>query len=259
MKRVVVIADLHCGHRAGLTPPDWQYSKHAKSETERKFAEHQEHTWKWYYQQVQELKPIDVLLVNGDAIDGKGNLSGGTELITSDRAQQIVMAKECIEPWEAPIIIMTYGTAYHTGKEEDWETMLARELDATITNHKALDIEGTIIDIRHFVSRSIIPHGRYTPVVREKLWNLIWADAKGLAKADIFIRSHVHYYLFAQDSNTTYIVTPALQGPGSKFGTRICSGIVDVGMGYIDFDNGGFCWNRRLLNMTPLVDAPLAL
>jgi len=258
MKRVVVISDLHCGHRAGLTSPGAQFSKHSDSETERKFAEHQEYTWKWYYQQVQELKPVDILLINGDCLDGRGEKSGGTEQITTDRVRQIAMAQTCIELWEAPQIIMTYGSPYHTGIEEDWEAELAKDLGATIVNHKSLDIEGVTIDVRHFVSRSIIPHGRYTPLAREKLWNLLWNE-KGVAKADLIIRSHVHYYLFAEDSSTAYIVTPALQGPGSKFGTRRCSGIVDVGIGSLDIENGRYAWNPRLLDLRPLLDRPLKL
>ncbi len=77
-KRLVIISDLHCGHRAGLTPPDWQSDFRKNSKTQRnKFAELQRELWQFYADTINDLRPVDVLVVNGDAIDGKGSLSGG--------------------------------------------------------------------------------------------------------------------------------------------------------------------------------------
>ena len=260
MKRMVVIADLHCGQRVALTPPGWQYSKHSKSATHRKYAEHQELMWKFYYQTIEDLKPIDILVCNGDAIDGKGYKSGGTEQITTDRNQQVVMAQECIELAEANEIVMTHGTPYHTGGEEDYETPLAKALGAQIVSHHDFDVNGVIFNIRHFTSRSVIPHGRNTGPSREALWDLIWAAKKGKARADVLIRSHVHYFVYGGDSDNLVVVTPCFEGPGSKYGTRVCSGIVDIGLVYFDVeDNGEYTWDRRLMDMSPLVDVPTKL
>ena len=79
MKRIAVISDLHCGHVVGLTPPRWQSAVGLVGE---KIAAMQKTLWDLYTEEMDAIKPIDVLIVNGDCIDGKGKRSGSTELIT---------------------------------------------------------------------------------------------------------------------------------------------------------------------------------
>ena len=72
-KRVVVISEEHCGHLAGLTPPQWQVAYKPKSDTKRnKWAKLQRDLWGFYEKTIEELQPIDILINNGDAIDGRG-------------------------------------------------------------------------------------------------------------------------------------------------------------------------------------------
>jgi hypothetical protein len=116
MKKVVLISDLHCGHRAGLTPPSKQY-RIGTGDTERdNFALLQSGIWDFMIGEIKELGKVDVLICNGDAIDGKGERSGGTELLEADRTKQADMAAECLSMFKAKKIFMTYGTPYHVGK-----------------------------------------------------------------------------------------------------------------------------------------------
>ena len=57
--------------------------------------------------------------------------------------------------------------------------------------------------------------------------------------AKIIVRSHVHYARKAETPYYIAMTTPALQGHGSKFGSRKCSGTVDIGITYIDVDKEG--------------------
>ena len=145
-KRVVAIGDLHCGHLLGLTPPDWWTSKMPGHESMReRSGSVQRELWKWYTATMAALQPIDILLVNGDVIDGKGRHSGGVEQITTDRRVQCEMAAECIGAASPKRAVFTYGTRYHTGKGEDWEAMLADQLsaagmDVDIDNYVVIDV-----------------------------------------------------------------------------------------------------------------------
>lgn len=245
MKRLVVISDTHCGHVAGLTPPAWQF----QAERNEKYARIQHVMWKWYKETLESLKPIDLLVLNGDAVDGKGTKSGGTELITSDRNEQINMAIECISIAEAEKVMMTYGTGYHTGIDEDWEDVAAGKIGAEIHSQPSIDVEGVIFDFKHKISSSVIPHGRHTGPARDKLWNILWAEKKLRPKADVLIRSHVHYFTQASDTFGTVFTTPCLQGPGSKFGARSCSGIIDIGLLSFDCDAGRYELYRNLMDL----------
>jgi hypothetical protein len=238
MKRVVIISDLHCGHLVGLTPPAWHINNDGK------LYKIQKELWGFYTQAIDSLKPIDILIVNGDAIDGKGARSGSTEARTADRYEQCKMATECIEYAGAKKIRMTYGTPYHVGQEEDWERVVADNVGAKIESHGFYNVDGVVFDCKHKIGSSSVPHGRGTAIKREKVWNLIWESRKHQPKADVVVRSHVHYFDMDVDSITDAIgiVTPALQGYGSKYGARQCSGTVDIGIVYFDVENGDSGW-----------------
>ena len=257
-KRLVVISDLHCGHRAGLTPPMYQY-RESDTPTRRKYGAVQEAMWNWYSKTAKSLGYVDILVVNGDAIEGKGERSGSTELLDADRSVQVDMAMECINAFKAKKVYLVYGTALHTGKEEDWEKVLAEKLGTDIHSHVWFDVNGVVFDFKHKIGSSTIPHGRATATLRDKLWNSLWAERELQPKANIIIRSHVHYFGVAGDAMGLVFTTPALQGPGSKFGARECSGTVDVGLMVFDCDKGIPQWTTALFDMRPMAEKAIKI
>lgn len=254
-RRIVVTSDRHSGHLSGLTHPDFERIPSQSSGHLWDMYLHRRRCWEWTVETVKELQPIDVLLDNGDAIDGKGEASGGTEQITTDRNEQVDMAVASIEVFDAETTLMSYGTPYHAGKGEDWE----KQVFDKITNGRKIGGEDTFqlamggpkINYRHHIGRSSIPHGRATPLAKERLWNLLWSERGEYPKADILIRSHVHYFAYVGDADWLAISTPALSGYGSKFGTRRCLGAVDFGLLWIDvFPDGHWTWNVRVKRFT---------
>jgi hypothetical protein len=247
--RIVIISDMHCGHRAGLTPPGYQWSEHGATEARQKFALIQKAMWSWYTSRMDALQPINRLIVNGDAIDGQSKRSGGTELITSDRDEQCDIAQACIEYTRASQVYMTRGTPYHTGQDEDWEDVLAANIDAKhIGAHEWYDAEGVVFDCKHKVSSSVIPHGRNTGPNRDALWNVLWAERNLQPRADVFIRSHVHYHTYSGDARQLVMTTPCLQA-ASKYGSVQCSGTIDIGFIVFDVEGGEYRWHAELMDM----------
>jgi len=254
-KRVLVISDFHSGHVLGLTHPSYDYTTGHKTQT----AHYQVRRtiWSWYKETVVRLKP-DIVIVNGDCIDGKGEKSGGVELLTLDRDEQCEMAIAALQvaPKKAKFF-MSYGTGYHTGNMEDWEDIIAREIEAEkIGAEDTIDVNGLLINYRHHIGRSGIPHGRHTAVAKERLWNLMWAERGEYPKADVIIRSHVHYYDHCGGFGWLGMTTPALQGYGSKFGARRVTGTVDVGLVYFDvWSKERYKWDALRLKFP--AEAPL--
>lgn len=237
--RVMVISDLHCGHKVGLTPPDWDkrpggaYDQH-----ERDMYHHRRSVYRWLKETVVPLTP-DVVIINGDCIDGRGEKSGSTELVTVDRDEQCAMVVACIQDLfpHNPQFVMSYGTPYHTGSEEDYEKRIAENIYAAkIGAEDDIRIDDLTINYRHHASRSSIPHGRGTPLSKEWLWNMLWNLRGEYPKADILFRSHVHYFHFTGDAEYLAVSTPALQGYGTKFGARRMQGTVDVGVCWVDIE-----------------------
>ena len=235
-KRLCVVADFHSGSDVGLTPPKWQTT------------ELQANLWNLYVNMIENIKPIDVLVVNGDSIDGKAGRWGSTGLITADRGEQSKMAATAIDIADAKEIYMTRGTPYHSGRSEDWEDIIASMVGATIEDQLWLDINNVIFDVKHYIPGSQVPYGRHTAVAKDRVWNLLWAEMGQQPKSDILIRSHVHSFNYAGGTTWLAMTTPALQGLGSKFGSRIPSGTVDYGITWFDIEeNGDFTWDWEIV------------
>ena len=92
MKKVLVIGDLHCGALTGLTPSSWFISE----KRDKKIALLQRQMWRNYLQAIQQIGDVDYLIVNGDAIDGHGKKSSGSQLLTTDLLQQVDICVQCL-------------------------------------------------------------------------------------------------------------------------------------------------------------------
>lgn len=247
-KTLVVLADEHCGHGVGLTHPVYQ-ARYAEGSPAKmaKITRPTKEMYDIYRGWAKEIGRPSIVVNNGDAVDGKGERSGGNEQVTTDRDEQCHMAAMAIEEWKAPQVVMTYGTGYHTGKDDDWEERVAGLVKAEkIGGHEWLDINGLVFDFKHKVGSSQVPHGRHTAPARERLWNILWSEQEMAPKSRVIIRSHVHYFGYAGDATALCITTPALQGPGSKYGVRQCSGLVDFGILVFEVDpHGDYTWAAK--------------
>ena len=254
-KRIVFAADPHCGALYGLAPPHWWSRDDAKYRRISKVGKFQRELWGFYTKAIDSLKPIDILSMPGDCIDGKGEKSGGMELITTDRHEQIIMAKEAIDYAEAKNVRITYGTAYHTGREEDFESLLKSICKGRVSihGHDFIRVNGINIDIKHKIGKSSIPHGQMTPLARARLWNAIWfSEKERQPKADILVRAHIHHYNFCGQASWLGIICPALTYH-SNYGIRSCEGLVDVGLIVIDITaKGNYSWRPILANFPEL-------
>ena len=222
MKTIVILSDTHCGSVFGLTPPSYFSSHHKKLQSE---------AWEMYKRDTQKWKSPDILIANGDLIEGTQSKQGGAELITPDRNVQSEMAVACLQEWKAKQIFLTYGTRYHVGEQaEDFEYTIANTLNAKIEGRLFLEVEGMTFDIRHKVGMSIVPYGRATILLRDLAWDLIREAAGSGPKVDVVIRSHVHYHIWVEQPGKIAFTTPCLQLARGRFGSRECVGETHWGM-----------------------------
>jgi hypothetical protein len=239
---VACIADLHCGHIAGLTPPGYR-SRNEKWKRSQKDA------WGKYEKIVEKIGDSDVLVVDGDAIDGRNQITYGTELITSSLREQRDMAVECILQFKSPKIVMARGTDFHTGwGGEDWEDFVADQLvsegrQVICHDHPFFQIEGVDVDVKHHIGSSKQPHTRGTAILGDKVQNeQWWLDGGGQPLADVILRAHAHihegYWGYRGSRRWIAVRLPALQLAGTKFGGRRCSGVVQWGAFWFSVKGG---------------------
>lgn len=238
-KRIAVVSDIHAGHRAGLCPP------YLDPSAGDRWGKLRSTLWKSFLGMLQG--KYDLCIVNGDSIDGDGKRSKGTELITTDRLKQAKMARGVLEMIDAKDFHFTYGTPYHTGMGEDYEDYVAEHFNAEIGGHEWAEINGRVIDFKHKVGGTSVPYGKGLAIQKDRLWNLLWSETEEQPKSDIFIRSHLHWYFDCGDHRIRMFQTPALQGQGSKFGGRQCSGLVHFGMLELEIDERGkLSWEEKV-------------
>jgi hypothetical protein len=171
------------------------------------------------------------------------------------------MSVSCITEANAKTVLITYGTQYHVGKDEDFEKVVAEKLpcDVHIEGHAFPKINGVQIDAKHHIGSASVPQGKYTAMARDKMWNTIWSSRdEQQPEAGILIRSHVHSFNYCGNSEWLAVTTPGLQGYGSLFGTRRCSGTIDIGMLSFDIeDNGRYTWSSHLAKLRQQYVKPL--
>jgi len=246
-RRVLFLSDEHCGHVAGLTHPDYNITytdesdDGAQKRTRRiKQTKQRRVLWDWFAERVNMFRPFDVVVNNGDAVDGRGERSGGTELLCTNPDEQCEMAEAVLDfvCGGKSDLYMVYGTGYHTGKAEDWEDIVAREAHAKkIEGEGHYEINGLHFAVKHFIGNTRSPASRYTALSNAQIRQWLWAARGQQPKANIIVRSHVHRCLYAGEPGTQSLAltTPGLQGLGSKYGVRQCDGL-PVEFGFVVFD-----------------------
>jgi hypothetical protein len=255
--RLFIGSDVHAGHFAGLTPPPWHYPLDgARGE----IGIMQRELWEWFAGRVRKLKPFDGAAWVGDLIDGDGHKSGGTELITTDRIEQVAIASEVVRFVDAPFNRFVYGTGYHTGNEEDFEAGIAKDFNAKISDQAWIrPLNAVTVHLKHHIGGTSIPHGKGTALMKDMLWHDIWTEMKAQPKANIFFRGHTHRYIGIDDVGPDGEIRmgfclPALQAAATKFGARRCSGIVHFGFMHLDiYKDGRVEWQKHILNVQAAV------
>jgi len=252
-KRVLIISDLHCGHEHGLTHEDFDYlPSHNAAERRAKSAKARKVLRQFFYEQVKPLAPFDVVVANGDLIDGRGERAGGQDLIFIDRQDQVDCAIAILKDLNASKYVITSGTPYHSGTMEQWERDIAFAVSAEFSNHIFFPVNDLVFDCKHKVSRSSVPHSRHTSVAKERMLNVIDAADDRQPKSDVTIRSHIHLFNYCGGPGWLAMTTPSLQG-ATTYGEGQVSGSVDFGFLVFDVKSRmDYTWKASLCESSVL-------
>jgi hypothetical protein len=251
-RNLVVVSDLHCGCRLGLTPPSTDAIPlddggfYQPSGFQRTVAE-------WWREFFEEFVPSIVkrekwaLCVNGDAIEGVHHNS--VTQISHNLADQAAIARMCLEPYVAKAKGGYYhirGTEAHVGSSCQEEERLARDLGAIPNDEGQRARYDLWVNVGDSIPTHILHHigvtgsqaYEATAVQKELVEEYAEAGRWNLIEPRMIVRSHRHRMITTaipvRDGLAHAIVTPGWQGKtphcyksaGARITTPVFGGII---------------------------------
>ena len=236
-KRWVWIADLHGGSPVGLT-------NYPTNPFQEALYERYLDSISWFYENYGQ---PDVCVVVGDPTEG---VDQKLDIEDHSILSQYQHAAECICRWNASeeYIIIT-GTKVHTHLQHqqleeilsDKIKLVCQELYGTtpivsVRRKLTTTINSWFsVQARHFISRSVIPHGRFTAQARSQMWEILNSAMKSAQSStpakwsDLLMFGHAHYYSHTDNGFGETVILPSWKAIGDKFGDEICDGHIDLG------------------------------
>lgn len=218
MRKLLILSDGHVGSITGLWPFDFALPDGrliGLNDGQKYLLK----CWKELCGIVKEEKP-QILIVNGDWIDGTQYRSLGAEAVTTLISAQKRASIELLSPVLEIVkeIYVIQGTDYHDQRSGEAAEDIAREIGARGPHRGAfsweyldLDVGGVLLNFSHGIS---VTTGLYraTALDRESLWSALAKDRLG-SSADLIVRSHAHHYIHIESYNRHALITPCWQLP----------------------------------------------
>ena len=260
-RRMVIVSDLHVGSKVGLSDPSEDASDDAGLPVRERLFE----AWRTAVGHARWSSP-DILVVNGDTVEGKNRKKGGVGLWTTELDRQRDHAVHLLRMWNAKQTFMTTGSDYHVqagGSGLDIENDVAKASGAEPCTYDSqlfappewyLTVEGLTFHIQHFIPVSRVFHYVSTPIAREmmqaKLNDALRHEVTGF-RTSITIRSHAHYTAHIEYSSTHGFITPCWKGKDDFMMRKGSLGLSpDIGFLGFEINSEGFTFEKVLWRQT---------
>lgn len=219
-RRVLPLSDLHVGSRYGLWPDGMteedpqtgEFSPLPPTQTNQKIREH----WNKMLKSIEKAPP-DIVVWNGDLIEGEQDHEKGKGLITRSIDKQCEGAEKMIQAVRdvAPdtVFYFTAGTGYHQRSNgESADRYLARQFDAEFGNELVIEECGIRIFARHVISSSMSTwQYMATAPGRDHMLLYLNKAPEKYGDIDAAIFSHRHQFVNVQFGSGMALVTPCWQ------------------------------------------------
>ena len=273
MKRGVCVGDLHSGSIYAVLPPAFEmYDGSVKLQNPA-----QEYLWRcWedFCWRAGQLDP-DFIEVGGDDIEGPQRKSNGYELSLACQDDQVKASVQTLQLLKARCPRAKWffikGTPYHVGEWGSAEESIAQQLGAEQYSGPGpgkyckralwMDAEGVILEFAHHIGGASGFY-RMTALDREGQWSaMAGKDAtKGIPKADLLIRHHVHFFGNVEHESKQIVAVPcwklqddwAAKGGLHRFHPTIGGVLVEID-GALKKDGENPCRIRRIKYSNPPV------
>ena len=198
-KRLLMVSDLHCGHRVGLSHPDFGLNKHQA----KLFA-------RWS-DMCSKVGKVDGVLVCGDSSEGPNRKNNGLGCWTTDALEQIDVGVKLLKMIDADMYYTLMGSHYHIMNGNlNSDQLLARFLNGRYEPDQVIRLNQRRIHAAH---KAPVGQGEdRKPNASGRLIGNMLMNQQANGIFDVEVRGHVHYY-----SHTQTIAGQVIILPGWKF------------------------------------------
>jgi hypothetical protein len=240
MIRVLILSDLHVGSPVGLCLPevtDNDYQMTYVSNSVQNFL------WDKWNVMRQKIGHVDILMLNGDLVEGENRKENGTGVISTNISAQAFISATLVKMIDADEIYVTNGSKYHTGQTSG-DQIVCQMVDGTwLGDHQFIQLEDLVLHLRHKISYSSVPYSRCTGQRKEAMI----MKSQG-TNVDIYIRSHTHRFNFSGDSNDITINTPCWKGL-DHFMNQGSQEMPDNGYVLLEIDGPNYKWDYSIFTI----------
>jgi len=240
-KSILIGSDFHIGSATAVCSPDPEVSDLDTTYKPNKLQEALYESWLECIDEVQQ-KPT-LFVINGEPCDGGNKRQSGIQSWSTNINDQINDAVKLFKSVPHDKIMFVRGTPYHvTIDGTNFEEIIAEKMNAESykafggsgkTDYYALvEMYGKLFNFTHHVGFNKWAAYRTTALAREMAGMVFERDKMG--KADVIVRSHVHYFVHVEFVHTHGFTTPAWKFPdgflfrGGTAGTTPDIGMVEV-------------------------------
>ena len=259
--RILVISDLHVGSTTAVCSPkpiiSDQNTYHVPNEVQRVLFK----AWKDMIKEATRQGGIDLLVINGECVDGANVKQVGQQSWSTNVDDQMNDAKKLIDMIPYKQVMILRGSNYHDQIDAtNIEEIMASKLRDVLpykayggegkTDYFAyVEIHGKIFNFTHHIGFSRQETNRANAMAREMKAMHFQHDTLG--RADVFIRSHVHYLVHVEFSNTHGVITPCWKYPDAHlFRGGLAGTTPDIGAVWFDvFKNGDIDFDKFIADV----------
>jgi predicted phosphodiesterase len=247
-KKVLVIGDTHVGSDVALMPEEIMLrSRNRISANEVQLA-----ILKEYYDMIDDVGTVDILVLNGDLVDGTNYYGEGVGVLTTHMPTQAKVAVELLSEIKARRVVGCPGTAYHSKKNPNLDEQVIEALGGVCMDEVGLNIGQTRFYANH---RTSVRMNQWEARPQSVAKDILMAElnAMDFGKFDIICKGHAHYYIGLDNGSSVGFVCPCWKGRDDFAKKSVNPFAFNPSIGWLMFNignHGEFSWSRSIKRLT---------
>ncbi len=247
-RHILVVSDLHVGSMVSLMPPVVEHDEGLDSPTLYKQNRIQKWIWgKWQdmIRDVRGLGGVDMVVVNGDAVDGVNYKGKGWGLWSTHIDLQVDGAMDVLGRIPAREYLIMRGSNYHVGNNMGAEDVLASRLNLPQAyDDYILEVGGVSFHFTHVIGVSGTGMKSVTQLRRQISSAL--ANKHEFGNVDVIVRSHAHYFTYVGDAHTLALVTPCWKARDQYVAQKGLNWNPEIGYIMFHVKGGEYTWDAHV-------------